>query len=258
VALPQLLHIPTGNLLPAGILYTSGAVDTSGGISGDARIGLGDVAELAIGTTDRVRARDRTTGADPERIAPYLMATFKMGVGEGRLFLHQPGLAIGFSKAFKREHDERETRVVELYAVASKHFGRGVGLHVGGVFWDATIFSRTKDDPADSELSLHDKSLSKQVRAFGGLELEPLDDAKILIDLSWIPEFQYHAASRSDSISIKATLAWGVRYQLTDWVAIESGVKVPDIAGANLIDSQIFGRFDLVARGIRRAIQSRR
>src|SRR5215510_11237386 len=54
---PVLLTTPTGWLLPAGVLYSRNAVDTGGGVTSDNRVGLGDVAEFGVATTDEVREK---------------------------------------------------------------------------------------------------------------------------------------------------------------------------------------------------------
>src|SRR5574337_1004557 len=58
VDLPVVLRTPSGWLLPAGVLYSRTAIDTGGGVSSDNRVGLGDVAEFGVTTTDQVRERD--------------------------------------------------------------------------------------------------------------------------------------------------------------------------------------------------------
>src|SRR5262245_66028204 len=54
---PEVLTTPTGWLLPAAVLYSKNAVDTGGGVTSDTRVGLGDVAEFGVATTDQVRER---------------------------------------------------------------------------------------------------------------------------------------------------------------------------------------------------------
>lgn len=242
---PELFTAPTGRLLDAGHIYVRTGLDTGGGASGSVRVGLGDVAEFAFSVTDVIRAR-RGPDGDPERIYPYATATFKMGISEHRLFRGQPALALGFRKSFEREADDRKTRLAELYLVASKQLSSSFALHLGGVFWDASIA------PADesAQVFLHDKKLIKQLRVFGGVEIEPLPDSKILLELLWVPEFEY---GTPDRITLTPMFSWGVRYTLADWVDIESGVRLPDIAEANLINAQIFGQLKFVNRRLKRA-----
>jgi hypothetical protein len=49
-------------------------------------------------------------------------------------------------------------------------------------------------------------------------------------------------------------LSWGVRYEVTDWLHLESGVKVPDIGSANLLDAQIFGLATFTTWGLRHLV----
>ena len=54
--MPEVLTTPTGWLLPGAMLYSRTGLDTGGGVSSDSRVGLGEVAEFGIATTDAVRA----------------------------------------------------------------------------------------------------------------------------------------------------------------------------------------------------------
>ena len=62
---PEVLNTPTGWLLPAGVLYSRNAIDTGGGLPSDSRVGLGDVAEFGVATTDQVR--ERQSGSSKEQ-----------------------------------------------------------------------------------------------------------------------------------------------------------------------------------------------
>ncbi len=241
VQMPVIFNAPTAALLPAGVILSSAGVDTGGDASSELRVGLGDVAEFGFGTTDLIRIR-RCGSCDLDSVSPYPYALFKMGLAENRLFKHQPALSLGFRKSFERNHDSRETRVAELYLVASKSLGKNAIVHAGGVFWDASVRN------GDSEVLLHERGLSKQLRAFGGIELEPLPRSKIMLELVWSPEFRLGDAGNVDKIYLRPMFAWGVRYQLTDWAMLESGVRIPDIANVNLIDAQIFGQLRFVSR----------
>jgi hypothetical protein len=249
VNMPEVLTTPTGWLLPAAVIYSRTALDTGGGVSSDNRVGLGDVAEFGVATTDRVRAR-LDSMMRPEQIEPYFTATFRMGVAEHRLFEEQPGVVLGFVKSFEREHDGFKTRIAELTLVASKHLGARTAIHIGGSFWDASLQSSSVDT------SLHDRtahSVSDQIRAFGGLEVRPLDKSEILIDLGWSPEFCYSCDAGSQ-IRLRPQLSWGVRYEVADWMHLESGVRVPDIGDANLLDAQIFGQVTFTTWALRHAV----
>ncbi len=251
VDLPEVLTTPTGYLLPAGILYSKSSLDTGGGAATDLRLGLGDVAEFGIATTDQVRGRF-DTNAIAERIQPYVTASFRLGVGENRLFKHQPGMTLGFRKSFEREYDDHATRVAELTLVASKHLGDRATLHAGAAFWDAQVRSLVD---ANNTYVLHDQGIKNQLRAFGGVAVKATDSADVLIDWGWTPEFCYTC---TDQVRLRAVLSWGVRYNLADWIHIESGVRVADIQNANLLDAQIFGQVTFVSRRIRDAIDSLR
>lgn len=249
--MPVMFNADTGYLLPAGVIMGNAGVDTGGGVSGALRVGLGDVAEFGVGTTDLIRVRP-CAGCDLEPVRPYPYALFKMGLSEDRLFRNQPALSLGFRKSFERDHDARETRVAELFMVGSKSLGRSARLHFGAVFKDASI-SRRSDG---AEVLLHDKGVEKQLRPFGGIELEPLPRSRIMLELIWEPEFRLAPEPGADSIKLQPTFAWGVRYQLAEWAQFESGVRIPNIKDVNLLDAQIFGQLRFVSRRFSRFLES--
>jgi hypothetical protein len=250
IDLPEVLTTPTGWLLPAGVLYSRTALDTAGGVSSDNRVGLGDVAEFGVATTDQVRERNLPDDK-PERIQPYVTASFRMGVQENRLFAHQPGVTLGFRKSFERQHHGFKTRIAELTLVASKHLGERAAVHVGGALWDASL--QSTDGAAPPELTLHDIDNAKQFRAFGGLEARPLERSSILIDLGWAPQFCYQCEQR-DQIQLRPELSWGVRYEVASYMHLESGVRVPDIGNFNLLDAQIFGQVTFTSFALKTAV----
>jgi hypothetical protein len=268
--MPEVLTTPTGWLLPAAVLYSKTSIDTGGGVSSDTRVGLGDVAEFGIATTDSVRERDGNSDGRSSRIQPYVTASFRLGIQENRLFRNQPGFTLGFRKSFERNRGGFTTRIAELTLVGSKHIGPNAAVHVGGAFWDASLEGvldavAEGEDPVRREVTLHGQdNVRAQIRAFGGIELRPLPKSQILVDLGWAPEFCYRctaSASRpadANKIRLRPTLSWGVRYQVADWMRLESGVRVPDIGEANLLDAQIFGQITFTSRALQRAIEGLR
>lgn len=254
---PEVLNTPTGWLLPAGVLYSRNRIDTGGGVSSDNRVGLGDVAEFGVATTDQVRERQTDSSKEkPEVLQPYVTASFRLGVDENRLFMGQPGVTLGFRKSFEREHLGSRTRIAELTLVASKHLGPDVALHVGGSLWDASLQESAGAEMPPDPITLHGQGFAKQLRAFGGFEARPLPRSEILVDLSWAPEFCYGCAGGTGTIRLRPELAWGVRYQVARFMHIESGVRVPDIANANLLDAQIFGQITLTSFALSDAVET--
>lgn len=251
VDMPQVLNTPTGWLLPAAVVYSRTGLDTGGGFASDNRVGLGDVAEFGVSTIDQIRAKQQLTDR-PDRLQPYFAATFRMGVTEDRLFRGQPGLVLGFRKSFEQSDGSYTSRVAELTLVASRKVGDRAAIHVGAAFWDASLRG-----PSGMENDLHDRSehpqLADQVRAFGALEVRPLDRSEIMVALSWAPELCYQCAAE-DQIRLRPELAWGVRYEVARWIQLESGVRVPDIGNANLLDAQIFGAVTFVSFGLRHVV----
>jgi hypothetical protein len=252
---PEVLTTPTGWLLPAGVLYSRNAIDTGGGVSSDNRVGLGDVAEFGVATTDQVRERDMD-GDKPEQIQPYVTASFRLGVEENRLFSGQPGVTLGFRKSFERVHHDAKSRIAELTLVASKHLGPDAAIHIGAALWDASLQNNPTGATMPMEVTLHGK-LGDQLRAFGGFEARPLPRSQILIDLGWAPDFCYHCdAAGNGTIKLRPELSWGVRYQVARFMHIESGVRVPDIGNFNLLDAQIFGQITLTSFALADAVEN--
>lgn len=257
INMPEVLTTQTGWLLPAAVLYSRTSIDTGGGVTNDTRVGLGDVAEFGIATIDSVRERTNDGDKTVDRIQPYVLASFRLGVSENRLFEGQPGFTLGFRKSFERNHDHYSTRIAELTLVASKHIGANTAIHVGGAFWDASVRGKlTEGSMEDSEYLFHDGNYRNQVRAFGGLEVRPLPRSQILVDLGWAPEFCYQCVNDKDRIKLRPTLSWGVRYGVAEFMNLEAGVRVPDIASANLLDAQIFGQVTFTSWALRRAVDS--
>lgn len=252
---PEVLTTPTGWLLPAGVLYSRSSIDTGGGISSDSRVGLGDVAEFGVATTDQVR--ERNTAADKfEQIQPYVTASFRLGVEENRLFAGQPGVTLGFRKSFEREHLGSKTRIAELTLVASKHLGPDAAIHLGGTLWDASLQEMADAAMPPPEITLHGH-LKDQIRAFGGFEARPLPRSQILVDLGWAPDFCYRCGpAGAGTIELRPELSWGVRYQVASFMHIESGVRVPDIGNFNLLDAQIFGQITLTSFALSDAVET--
>ena len=264
VFMPEVLTTPTGWLLPAAVLYSKTSLDTGGGVTSDTRVGLGDVAEFGLATTDSVRERDDAGDTRATRIQPYVTASFRLGLQENRLFVGQPGFTLGFRKSFERHHGGFTTRIAELTLVGSKHLGPNAAVHLGGAFWDASLEGvlDAGEDAVRREVTLHGQdNVRAQLRAFGGIELRPLPKSQILVDLGWGPEFCYRCTASAgrppdaNRIRLRPTLSWGVRYEVAEWMRLESGVRVPDIGDANLLDAQIFGQVTFTSRALQRAIE---
>ena len=263
IEMPEVLTIPTGYLLPAAVLYSRTSIDTAGGFSTDARVGLGDVAEFGLATTDSVRITNNASNAtQPDKIQPFVTASFRMGIAENRLFESQPGVVLGFRKSFERTVDAFKVRTAELTLVASKHLGTRTALHVGAAFWDAEITGVHPSTNMPFHEALHDDSnvLKKQFRVFGGFEARPFEKSEILVDLGWAPVFckdcaDYNIVDGSGgAIRLRPQLAWGVRYQVADFMRLESGVRVPDIGDFNLLNAQIFGQVTFTSWAVRHAV----
>jgi hypothetical protein len=250
VQFPFVFNSPTARLLPGAVIYTSSGIDTGRGLSSQLEVGLGDVAEFGVTVSDLIRGQDGDNpNSEPDGLFPYVLAHFKMGVGEGKMTRHMPAFAMGFRKSFERNVDDHTSQVAELYFVASKNFGSKLTLHAGGSFWDASLSNGV------DAVSLHGSGGAiDQLRGFGGIELRPLPDAQIMLEVFYVPQFVYHE-QMPEAIELHPQLAWGVRYELLSWAVIEAGVRIPEIDDVKLMDAQIFGQFKIVTRKLREALR---
>lgn len=248
--LPDVIVAPTGYLLPAGTVYGRMLTDTAFGFASDVRIGLGDVAEFGIGTMDRVRAR-KTADDELARLRASPVATFRMGVAENRLFTHQPALSLGFSKSFARSRNGYKDQFAVLSLAATKALG-GVQFTLGLDAWDASITSTT--DESAPPRALHDLGVAKQLRPFAGIVAKATTSADVMIDAAWTPDYCYAC---TNPVQLHPVLSWGVRYNATPWLRVESGVRVSDIAEANLLNSEIFGQVTIINQTLRRSVLRR-
>jgi hypothetical protein len=244
-----LLFAPTARMLDAGVIASSAAIDTVGGAQLELKIGLGGVAEFGIGSTDHIRMRS-CPDCDARAVRFVPMARFVMGLPEERLFRHQPALALGFQKSFTRNHDARSSRYASLYVVASKRLG-STNLHGGVMLWDGVI---QRDD--DREVALHSGPIKNVIRPYGGVEVLARERSHIILDLTWNPELTIASdLANPDQIRLRPMLSWGVRYAVSPRTALEAGVRVPDIADANLLDAQIFAQLRFTSRALSSAIE---
>jgi hypothetical protein len=256
---PEVLQTPTGWLLPAAVLYSKTALDTGGGVTSDNRVGLGDVAEFGVASTDQVRERIASTDK-PERIQPYITASFRMGVAEHRLFDSQPGVTLGQEKQLVLSQALLQGRSYEANTVdvqnaldqaESDRDGRDCGRLAADRRPDAAT-----GDVQRPRSRCTTKSSLRQLRVFGGFEARPLPKSAILIDLGWAPEFCYQCTNDTDKIKLRPELSWGVRYEVASFMHIESGVRVPDIGNFNLLDAQIFGQITFTSFALQSAVES--
>lgn len=245
---PLIFTAPSGRLVPAAVIWSSTGVHTGGGFYGDLFVGLGEVAEFGIGFTDLIRIKG-TPDVDPERVDPFAQASFKMGVGEHRLFRHQPAMALTFRKSFEHHVGSATLRTAALYLMVSKAFGPKVSLHAGGVLVDAAI-----GEEGMPSYFFHDEGWRNQLRPVVAFEAEPLLRSSIMVELNWVPEFTRAPAD----VRMSAVLTWGVRYRITNLLAFESGVRIQGIDEANLLDAQIFGQLSWGSDRLRRAINTLR
>lgn len=245
---PMIFTAPSGRMLPAAVLWSTSGVHTGGGLYSDLFVGLGDVAEFGIGVTDLIRVRP-VPDDDPEQVKPFVQASFKMGVGEDRLFRFQPALALAFRKSFEHSFGSARVRTAALYLMASRSLGRRVTIHGGGVLWDAAL-----REPTAPALYFHDRGVREQLRPVVAFEAEPIERSSIMIELNWVPELTRAPAD----VRLAGMLTWGVRYRITSLFAFESGVRVQGIDQANLLDAQIFGQLSWGSDRLRRAIHDLR
>jgi hypothetical protein len=250
---PRLFLAHTGRMVPAAVIYSTTSLDTSGGLSSDIRIGLGDLAEFGIEASDQVRYATSGTDESDERVAPLFLATFKLGLPENQFFRHQPAVALVYRKSFQAEEEFHKLRTAELALVASKAFGPRFSAHLGGVIGDAEIEYQN-----GSKAELNEREFLDKAKFFGGIEARVKPRADIILEWSYVPRFILADRDPNpEDMRMQAQFLWGVRYELTRAVDIESGVRIGDIVDTNLIDAHIFGRLTIAFDRIKQAIGTR-
>lgn len=180
-------------LLPAAVMSTRTAADTSGATMADADIGLGGVAEFGVSTLVDVAARD----------APYVFATFKLGIAEDRVFRGQPAFALAFRKSFVHVHDGVTTQLAQLSLTASKHLGERVALHASGAMWDARI--EAGNARGDERVA--------QLAASAAVEVAVQKRVGLMIDAGF---------ARDRDMRVSPTVSLSGRYLARRWLAVES------------------------------------
>ena len=227
--MPEVLTTPTGWLLPAAVLYSRTAIDTGGGVSSsDNRVGLGDVAEFGVATTDQVRERDageRDRPSGSSRTSPRRSGSASPRTGCSS---SQPGVTLGFRKSFERNHDGYKTRIAELTLVASKHLGKRTrDPRRRRVLGRVAAGQRDVAMTIAARVTLHGhgrREADPRVRRHRGAAAAGLE---ILIDLGWAPEFCYRCAERRDQIGCGPSCRGACATRSPTSCTLESGVRVP-------------------------------
>ncbi len=226
----RVIAAATGSMLRGGEMSFAANIDTAGGISGDLRLGLGDVAEF--GADIDSFALYRRCGSCESELLQQPTAYFKMGVHEDRFFNGMPAASIIYRKSFERNPDSNKMRYAELSVALSKHYGVA-GIHLSASMFDGRI-------EGEGELfELNQQKLSSRIKPALGITIRPYDDTYLMFDLSWQPD--YIGIIGGKNIELRPMVAWGVRYLASDWFQIESGVRLPNASNVNLLDAQIFG-----------------
>jgi hypothetical protein len=180
-------------LLPAAVIATRTAADTSGATMADADIGLGDVSEFGVSTLVDIAAGD----------APFVFATFKLGVAEDRVFRGQPALALAFRKSLEHVHDGVETQLAQLSLTASKHLGERVAVHASGAMWDVRVEAKSMD--AEKRVA--------QLAASAGVEVAVQKRVGLMIDAGF---------ARDSDTRLTPTISLSGRYLARPSLALES------------------------------------
>jgi hypothetical protein len=201
----RVLTAPTAWIPRAGAATVMLGVDHRGDGAAIASYGLGQIAEVELGSDSDLRACTDCAA----RPAPLVVgrAAFRIGAPQDAWLRGMPALALGVRAAFAaRGHDVHAPRASDAYLVASRDLGV-VRLHAGVDAISAGVGAlRT----------------AARLRPLAGLELHPAiyPRSSLLTDIAWQPAL---AADRGP------TLGWivgiGVRYQAFSWASVELAVR---------------------------------
>jgi len=201
----RVLTAPTAWIPPAGAAAVMLGVDHRGDGTAIASYGLGQLAEVELGSDTELAASP--AGSAPRAPLVVGRAAFRIGAPQDAWLRGMPALALGVRTVFAaRGHGVHAPRASDAYLVASRDLGV-VRLHAGIDAIAAGI------GPLRS---------AARLRPLAGLELHPpmYPRSSLLTDVAWQPRL---AAERG------STLAWvvgiGVRYQAFSWASVELAVR---------------------------------
>ena len=222
----RVLTAPTAWLPRAGELAAMLGIDHRGDGAAIAGAGLGDLAEVELGSDSDIRGR-----ADAAmRPSPIVLgrAAFRIGARQDAWWSGMPAIVLGVRTAFAAAaHGLQAPRASDAYLVASRDLG-GVRIHAGIDALSASVGGvRT----------------GAQLRPLAGLEIHPpiYPRSSLLGDLAWEPALDVQRGP---------TLAWilgvGVRCQVVRWASVELAVRARehDELGA----STVMVRVNAIAR----------
>lgn len=229
---PRLFNIPTAPAIRSLDLNASGGVTFATGefsFLGSGLIGLGDVAQFELstfGTLSRFGEGEtdllRTPAAGVKVYLPF-----------DRLSKLLPAVSGAFRRSFGEEEEGKEYKrqLADLYIMASKSFfsggkWRGFSLHAGADYLGARL----------TNLSSNEEFTENFLMPFAGIEIWIAPKVKLMGEFEWIPSFK--EADPKDKIDSIWMAIGGVRYFLTNFIAIDIGVKYREdfdsIADANI------------------------
>ncbi len=224
----RVITMPTAWIPHAGGVVATGTLDHRLAGSVDVGLGVGDIAELSVGTDSDVRICDDCEGAGRGDARPIYLgrATFRLGAPEDAWFSGMPAVVFGVRASFASS-GPRRARVGEAYVVASRELGP-LRLHAGAMAFDG---------------SLDDERLGTTVRPIAGLAWTPgqYPRTSVLADLAWAPLLR-----TGDTLDMEWIGGLGVRYQALSWGSIDLVVRhrKDDGLGDNTVLVRLVGAFD--------------
>jgi len=203
---PRVLTAPTAWLPRAGTAAAMLSVDHRGDRAAVVSYGLGDLAEVDLGSDSDIRAC--TDCARRPVPAALGRAAFRLGVRQHAWFPGMPALVLGVRTSFAaRGHAVHGARASDAYVVASRDLGV-VRAHLG----IAAIAAGIAGARAPATL-----------RPLAALEIHPpmYPRSSLLADIAWEPILD---AQRGPTL--EWLLGIGVRYQAFRWASAELAVRV--------------------------------
>lgn len=191
-----------GWLLLGGVVSARASFDTAGAAMASTAVGLGDVAELELSTIG-----DVSVGG-----APFVLASFKLGVAESRTFEGQPAFALAFRKSFVHEHDGTSARFAQLNLTASRTIRDRVAVHAGVAMWDSLVEGPKPGWTPRMVGGGFESDPASQVAASAGVQVIVIDRVDVMVAAG----LAFGAGTVAPTVSLSS------RYRATPSIALES------------------------------------
>jgi len=236
---PRLFNIPTAEVLGSLDLNLTGGgtfgMEKERTFLGKIGVGLGNVAEIELSSLSLINALQ-------SGITTITGSAFKMTFWTEKKRPPAIAMALGGTPSWNRlEGDDKsisfETRLMKLYLVATKRFGK-TGGHFGVSITDVRVKNTQR---GWYFLNPSEKQLKRNLFAiFCGTDIWVNSKTKMMLEIETVPRFGFVEGGVHDKSDISNVWAGmiGVRFFFTKWMALDTGMRYQsDYAG--IADSKL-------------------